>query len=928
MRYTLSFLVLFGLTTVAVADDAKPAGDVEKITYDDHVRAIFREHCFTCHNQNDAKGGLNLENFGATLEGGAGGEVVIAQDVESSRLFALISGAETPKMPPGQDLIAQEKQDIIKKWIELGALENSGSKVKAKKKSGLAMSGPVTTGKPEGPAAMPEGLWKAPVMELQSTGAITAMAHSPWAPLVAIAGQKQIALYNTDTLKLLGVIPYPQGVPYILRFSRNGEVLMAGGGRGGYSGSVTLFNVRTGKPLVTVGDEYDVVLAADVSPDLSRVALGGPQRLLRIYSTDDGSLLHEVKKHTDWVTTIAYSPDGVLLASGDRSNGLFVWEADTAREYLNLQGHKEAINSVSWQPDSNVLASASTDGTVKLWEMVEGKNIKSFNAHGGGAEWVSYTHDGRMVTAGRDKVAKVWAGDGKELAKTAGFGDLTLRACFNYDSTKIVVGDWTGEIRVYQVEGMQELGKLKAVTPTYDQMIASLQSEIGTLDKAAADQGGAAAAAKQAWDNHLAAIENTKKASADAKTAMDAANAKVEELKKAIAQSEATQKQKEQEAAAKDADAKNWAGEIAKAEQSLNQINAKLADYGKKVQDKTNALNSAKGAQAEHQKQLEDLKKQLAAQQQAHEAAQKKVADLDAKIAEAVKQKETTPDDQKESKQKEIDSLTQEKMAAQGEVDKLAAEVKKSTDAVGGKDAELKKDAEAIAAADAEVKKLQAEAGKANEEKAAAEKSIASAKQNKQTADTQLASAKGEIEAAKKAKDDASKEMGSQQNLAKRYGDEINKHAEQLKKLEEGKPNVEKDMNDKAAAAKAAAERAAAAKQDLEALKKEKADFAAFPAKLQAEQAAMLTGIQTKEQAMAEAAAQMAELEKQMEAKLAEIAKLQAQLDKTMEEKSAVYAKLRDSKQKVEAGSEEMATAQAKLQDLKRQQEMLQNVYQ
>lgn len=929
MRYTLPLLVLFGLTTLAAAQDAQPAGDkVEKITYEDHVRPILREHCFTCHNQGDAKGGLNLESYGATLEGGASGEVVIAQDVGSSRLFALINGDETPEMPPGQDPIAQEKRDIIAKWIELGALENSGSKVKAKKKSGLAMEGPVTTGKPEGPAAMPESLWKAPVMDLQSSGAITAMAHSPWAPLVAVAGQKQIALYNTDTLKLLGVIPYPQGIPYILRFSRNGEVLMVGGGRGGYAGSVTLFNVRTGKPLITVGDEYDAVLAADVSPDLTQVALGGPQRLVRIYSTSDGALLHEIKKHTDWVTSIAYSPDGVLLASADRSNGLFVWEADTAREYMNLQGHKEGINAVSWQPDSNVLASASADSEVKLWAMVDGKNIKSFGAHGGGAEWVSYTHDGRMVTAGRDKVAKVWAGDGKELAKTPGFADLTLRSCFNHDSTKIVVGDWTGEIRVYQVDGMTELGKLKAVTPTYDEMIASLQADIGAFDKASADTSAAAAAAKQAFDNHLAAIENTKKAAGDARAAMDAAAAKVEALKKSLAESDAKQKQQEQEAGAKDADAKKWAGEIAKAEQALSQANAKLADYAKQTPEKSSVVTAAKNAQGEHQKQLDDLKKQLASQQQAVEAAKKKVADLDAKIAEATKQKETTPDDQKESKQKEIDSLAGEKTAAQAEVDKLAAEAQKSADAVAGKEGELKKDAEQIAAAEAEVKKLQDETNKANGEKANAEKAIAAAKQNKQTADTQLASAKAAIEATKKAKDEATKETGTQQNLIKQYDAEMKKQAEQLKKLEEAKPNVEKAMNDQAAAAKAAAEKAAAAKVELEAITKEKADFAAYPAKLQAEQQAMLTGIKTQEQQVAEAAAKQAAMEKQMEEKLAQIAKLQAELDKAMEEKSAVYAQLRETKQKVETGTDEMATAQAKLEELKRQSELLQNLYQ
>ena len=45
------------------------------------------------------------------------------------------------------------------------------------------------------------------------------------------------------------------------------------------------------------------------------IALGGPSRVVRIYSTADGELLHEIKKHTDWVYGVEFSPDGVLLAT-------------------------------------------------------------------------------------------------------------------------------------------------------------------------------------------------------------------------------------------------------------------------------------------------------------------------------------------------------------------------------------------------------------------------------------------------------------------------------------------------------------------------------------------------------------------------------------------------------------------------------------
>jgi len=56
------------------------------------------------------------------------------------------------------------------------------------------------------------------------------------------------------------------------------------------------------------GDEYDTVLAVDISPDRHYIALGGPNRLVKIFK--DGKLLFSIKKHTDWVTALAFTSDG------------------------------------------------------------------------------------------------------------------------------------------------------------------------------------------------------------------------------------------------------------------------------------------------------------------------------------------------------------------------------------------------------------------------------------------------------------------------------------------------------------------------------------------------------------------------------------------------------------------------------------------
>jgi hypothetical protein len=60
------------------------------------------------------------------------------------------------------------------------------------------------------------------------------LAASPWAPVIAVAGQKEVVLYNSDSLDLLGVLPFKDEQqtyqPDDVKFSRNGKMLVVGGG--------------------------------------------------------------------------------------------------------------------------------------------------------------------------------------------------------------------------------------------------------------------------------------------------------------------------------------------------------------------------------------------------------------------------------------------------------------------------------------------------------------------------------------------------------------------------------------------------------------------------------------------------------------------------------------------------------------------------
>ncbi len=321
---------------------------------------------------------------------------------------------------------------------------------------------------------------------------MTALDCSPWAPLAAVAGQQQISLYHTDSGALLGVLPFPEGIPHILKFSRSGTLLLAGGGVGAKLGTVVVFDLKTGKRVFEVGDELDVVLAADINEDHTRIALGGPGRVVRVYSTEDGSLLHEIRKHTEWIYALEFSPDGVLLATADRNGGLFVWEAETAREFQNLAGHKAGVTDISWRDDSNVLASASEDGTIKLWEIEGGKEIKSWAAHGGGASAIDFAHDGKIASVGRDRLAKLWGADGAAISSLPAFNDLAMEVAFTHDGARIVAGDWLGEVRMWEAADGKQVAVLAPNPPTLE-MVVQAQTEVANAAAAAAEEAAAAA---------------------------------------------------------------------------------------------------------------------------------------------------------------------------------------------------------------------------------------------------------------------------------------------------------------------------------------------------------------------------------------------------------------------------------------------------
>ena len=434
----------------------------EPPNFEDDVLPIFKQHCNGCHNPDKRKADLDLTTYAGVVKGSSGGEVVKAGVPDTSWLFESITHADDVEpMPPKKPKIEAAQIEMIHKWIAGGLLEAEGGKSKLRRVSFDLAAGSME--RPENPA-MPMNLPELPLAKTRVAPPVLALASSPWTNLIAASGHRQVLLFgkreDAGPWSALGILPFPEGDVHDLRFSRNGDLLLAAGGRGAHSGKVAVFDVRTGERKATIADEQDIVLSADISADHRFVAIGTPGKKVKIFSAGNGQLLHTIGKHTDWVTEVRFSPDGKMLATGDRNGGIHVWESENAAIVYTLDEHKVCITGLSWRADGQLLASAAEDGKFVLWDMKDGWPTRTASPHSVKQEPSRYTRhtgildirfarDGRFLTVGRDRSLRWWQTDGTALGTIPDLKSLPTQATCSSEGRFFFSGDMAGNLHVW-----------------------------------------------------------------------------------------------------------------------------------------------------------------------------------------------------------------------------------------------------------------------------------------------------------------------------------------------------------------------------------------------------------------------------------------------------------------------------------------------
>ncbi|MCW3100522.1 MAG: hypothetical protein JWL77_6140 [Chthonomonadaceae bacterium] len=217
--------------------------------------------------------------------------------------------------------------------------------------------------------------------ELQGQrGHVASVLYSPDGRLI-ISGSddRKVRIWDAGSGSLLQERTL-SGPAYSLACSPDSRYLAAGSvapRRTIQSGTVTVWDLQTFRPLWTSPAHSDGVLTVAFSPDSRMVATGGKDGMVQLWDVGTGKVRGEFDGSGYAVTALAFRPQGDILTAAiarrgggnasEQSHEIDVWKLSSGQLLRTLQGHRDIINTMLFSADGHTLASGSRDTTLRLW---------------------------------------------------------------------------------------------------------------------------------------------------------------------------------------------------------------------------------------------------------------------------------------------------------------------------------------------------------------------------------------------------------------------------------------------------------------------------------------------------------------------------------------------------------------------------------
>ena len=378
------------------------------VSYTNDVKPIIQRSCSGCHQPATKMGGLILTSYDGIMAGGQKGPVLAAGAPEESRLVGMLNGTVEPPMPMGGELLPETEIEILRRWIEEGA-ENDSAEAED----------------------TPQALSKPPVYTQPPS--VDGLTYSPDGSLLAVGGYKEILVHKSDgseiIARLLGKSERING----LGFTPNGKTLVAVGGTPARFGEVQIWDIETKTQLHSVLSTTDTLFGGAISPDGNFVCTGGADKGVRVFEIETGKEIFKAGHHEDWVLDTVYGIDGKRVVTIGRDRAAKLANAATGAFLENVNLLRDQLFAIKRHPRRDYVLVGGLDRVPYLYMMDRPRALK-------------IADDSTLVREFEEQKAKIFA------------------LAFSPDGSRIAVGGMSDEVPIYATETGKRLTTLVETT--------------------------------------------------------------------------------------------------------------------------------------------------------------------------------------------------------------------------------------------------------------------------------------------------------------------------------------------------------------------------------------------------------------------------------------------------------------------------------
>lgn len=205
-----------------------------------------------------------------------------------------------------------------------------------------------------------------------------------------------------------------------------------------------------------IGHE-DVVSFAAFSKDDKQIISASWDGTVRIWDVESGKEFLICEKNDCGIRYASISPDYHYLIGATSDSSLVVWDLENGWKFNKFGKIDDDYAGVSYVLNGEYIVTSSNDNYIRFWTPKGGVLVKKIEAHHNAMSSLSCSPNSNfMVTSSYDTTLKIWNLTNGDVLNINNFESPITSSCIGNDGNTLLIGDKNGNIKVIDINSLDE----------------------------------------------------------------------------------------------------------------------------------------------------------------------------------------------------------------------------------------------------------------------------------------------------------------------------------------------------------------------------------------------------------------------------------------------------------------------------------------